>query len=73
MGCRAFIGETDRVVGYICGGGKLIARRERKSAWCFKCRRRAVHRLYILVAEWYDPEPVWKCAGCGGDHTDFPG
>lgn len=43
-----------------------------REAWCFNCRRRMRHWLFLTNDQWYDPEPVWKCDGCWGDHTVFP-
>ncbi len=59
-----------RNVGWI---EKPIRKRNRWK-WCFKCRKRLPHMLWMA----YDPKPTyyepivfWRCGGCGKDRTRF--
>lgn len=47
------------------------ARRRPIRGWCFKCRKRHVHRAFVIAALWYDPQLFWKCDGCGADNRQF--
>lgn len=74
MGCAPIIGDGGRVVGHVCRSGRTFyLPRRAKAFWCFGCRAYMVHLWKVLVAEWYDPELLIECVGCGRDDTRFPG
>lgn len=52
---------------------------DRPARWCFLERKRLPH-TWALVDDppeaqpsYYEPVPVLRCSGCGGDHTVHPG
>ena len=56
-----------------------IKREVERVRWCFRCRRRLRHVAVLLddpperQPSYYEPVWVLRCAGCGKDHTWFPG
>jgi hypothetical protein len=74
MGCIDIV-RDGAVVGHICGGGTLTpAKRRPRRWWCFKCRKRHLHRAFLLDSgPYYDIELIWKCDGCHGDNRNFGG
>ncbi len=56
---------------WVCGSGKLKPTEKTAWRWCHKCRFHSVHDLFLLIADWYDPEPVWYCPNCNEDHTGW--
>ena len=73
MSCGEIVNEHGMVIGHICGGGTSTpATRRPTRAWCFRCRKRHLHRAFVFdPGMYYDPELIWKCDGCGGDHRRF--
>jgi hypothetical protein len=69
------------IVGFIPGPSFALATAadDRSTRWCFQCRKHLPHTWALLddpperQPSWYDPVPVLRCSGCGGDHTDFGG
>jgi hypothetical protein len=61
------------IIGHISRGGAMTpSTRRAKRFWCFKCRKRHLHRGFILdPGPYYDPEWLCKCDGCDGDHRRF--
>lgn len=62
---------------HVTPGPSVELRREVAGVkWCFACRKRLRHVAVALAdAEPSYYEPIWvvRCAGCGEDHTHFPG
>lgn len=40
--------------------------------WCFGCRKRLAHSLWVVSGEYFDPEFYWKCERCKQARTEFP-
>jgi hypothetical protein len=49
--------------------------KQRRTRWCFECRKRTTYELRLWMAEsgWYEPLPVWKCVECDQEADRFPG
>ena len=72
MACSEIIDHEGRIIGHICTAGKRKPTDKAEVKWCFTCRMRGLHRLFLLIAEWYEPEPLWICPHCNHDRTRFP-
>jgi len=49
---------------------------DRPDRFCFRCRRRTVHRWFVIGdpnPSYYGPTTSCRCGSCGEDHTNFPG
>lgn len=46
---------------------------EESLKWCFKCRKRQLHKLKNKVwkSPYYDPTTIWECPKCKDDYTQF--
>jgi len=51
---------------------EFVADAKPSELWCFKCRKRLMHRLKVVCGAYYDPEFFWACDKCGESHTEFP-
>lgn len=67
---------------HVCPGPSVViatANDDRKTRWCFKCRKHLPHSWKLMDDPperqpfYYEPVPVVRCSGCGGSHTQFPG
>ncbi len=64
--------------GNICGSAqRVIAEEPDQVRWCFECRKYLPHTWQLLddIVQPSYYEATWRlhCAGCGLDHTYFPG
>lgn len=46
---------------------------ESELKWCFKCKKRLIHKLKNIVwdSPYYDPTTIWECPSCLNDNTGF--
>jgi hypothetical protein len=66
------------VILHVCrtDGETRPVKRRRRNWWCFKCRKRALHRLmgfYPSGLSYYGPNFWWECPTCKEEHIAFPG
>ena len=64
---------VDHPVGWLCRADRVRRTDRWEVRYCFACRVRSPHRLWLTDDAWYDPEAIWRCAGCGQDRRKFPG
>jgi hypothetical protein len=63
-----------------CPRGHLVKTQQRRTCWCFTCRRRTRWTWTVWVSDevedWYGPGGEWRCENesPGNRHSDlFPG
>ncbi len=63
--------------GVVCFADERRRYTKRKTRkWCFRCRRRTMHRWVVWWPKKfspYDPHANWECPVCKEDNTVFPG